>query len=179
MLTTMVGDFKRISRSRGRQQASQSQSQINISHVAARSAANLSQADLNMSVPSHMLDQTVCKAIRKDRSVHDLNKTNDSGQMTVEKKRVRKQVIAILSEVLDHRQASVKQQIVKKLCANQKGQDPFGQMNLSKGLVPALKPMSLHQQVIKLTASEKLLSRLPQEDQLRSVSAYLLCLTYF
>lgn len=39
--------------------------------------------------------------------------------------------------------------------------------------------MTLQQQVVKLTASEKLLQRLFNEEQLRSVSAYLLLLTYF
>ena len=39
--------------------------------------------------------------------------------------------------------------------------------------------MSLHLQVVKLTAAEKLLQRLPMEDQLRSISAYLLLLSYF
>ena len=33
--------------------------------------------------------------------------------------------------------------------------------------------------MVKLTASEKLLQRLPKEDQLRSISAYLLLLSYF
>ena len=37
------------------------------------------------------------------------------GEKTVEKRRIRKQVIAILSEVLDHRQAGVKNKVVRKL----------------------------------------------------------------
>ena len=45
--------------------------------------------------------------------------------------------------------------------------------------MPTMKPMSLEQQVVKLTAVEKLLGKLPEEEQLRSVSAYLLCLSYF
>ena len=45
--------------------------------------------------------------------------------------------------------------------------------------MPATRPLSLHQQVVKLTGSEKLLQRLPNEEQLRSISAYLILLSYF
>ena len=39
----------------------------------------------------------------KERSVLDINRDDASGQMSTEKRRIRKQVIAILSDVLDHR----------------------------------------------------------------------------
>lgn len=52
----------------------------------------------------------MCKALKKDKSVNDINLVDP-----VAKKRLRKQVIEILSEVLDHRQAAVKQKLAKKL----------------------------------------------------------------
>jgi len=42
--------------------------------------------------------------------VHELNQVN-----VAEKKRIRKQVIGILSEVIDQRQASVKNELAKEL----------------------------------------------------------------
>ena len=94
-----------------------------------------------------MIDQSICKALSKERSRIELNRTVDGGEMTAEKKRLRKQVIAILSEVLDHRQALVKQRVVNKLCMNQRAQDNniAGSVTLKKGLAPAIRPMSIDQ----------------------------------
>ena len=48
------------------------------------------------------LNQTMCKAMKKDRTLQELNYADD---LAPEKRRLRKQVIDILSDVLDHRQA--------------------------------------------------------------------------
>ena len=56
---------------------------------------------------------------------------------------MRKQVISILSEVLDHRQLHVKQQLAKKLNSNISSGNA-GTFKKS-GLVPATQPMSLLQ----------------------------------
>jgi len=110
MLVSMVSDFKRRSRSRGRQQSSQ----LNISQVAARAVGDVT-SQLDLTAQAHLLDQTVCKAIRKDLNRQDLNRTTEHGEMTVERRRLRKQVIAILSEVLESRQADVKERVARKI----------------------------------------------------------------
>ena len=69
--------------------------------------------------------------------MYELNQ--ESQRTALEKRRMRKQVISILSEVLDHRQLHVKQQLAKKLTSNISGGNAFKK----SGLVPATQPMSL------------------------------------
>ena len=71
MLVTMVTDFKRRSRSRGRQVATQNHSQLNITQVGRHGPLNQT-VDFD---PSHntTLNQTMARSIQKDRSVAELN----------------------------------------------------------------------------------------------------------
>lgn len=85
-------------------------------------APSLNQTEINLGFepPSFIIDNKLCREANKDRNMMEFGGKINYLEKP-ERRRIRRRVIAILSEVLDHKQAKIKIDLAKKLRKTTKG----------------------------------------------------------